>query len=241
MFVFGFHVLEKSLLNASKLSYRGFGTHRCATEDTCPYESRLSATCMHRTYINNPDVRYGLQRSPLQYRQKRLCEQEGADMAVTVQTRRERVNADAPKCNKETSAYLMTMLSEMLSAVETDALGSIVHCERNETTPTKGRRTKKKKTISQTAYKKHKAFCPHIPSISSRLSLLTNHSAAAFALRGSVRSIGSQTSWPGCSPIPSFSIRAIAWSAFSSLLAARYTLAPRLTRWSAMYRPIPEL
>lgn len=65
-----------------------------------PYESRLSATCMlHRTYINNPDVRYGLQRSPLQYRQKRLCEQEGADMAVTVQTRRERVNADAPKCN----------------------------------------------------------------------------------------------------------------------------------------------
>jgi hypothetical protein len=131
-------------------------------------------TCMHRTYINNPDVRYGLQRSPLQYRQKRLCEQEGADMAVTVQTRRERVNADARKCNKETSAYLMTMLSEMLSAVlpyglriltcftrdlqrretknvETDALGSIVHCERNDTTPTKGRRTKKKQTISQTA------------------------------------------------------------------------------------------
>lgn len=161
----------------------------------------------------------------------------------------------------------MTMLSEMLSAVlpyglriltcftrdlqrgetknvETDALGSIVHCERNETTPTKGRRTKREKKNDQPnriKKTKHKAFCPHIPSISSRLSLLTNHSAAAFALRGSVRSIGSQTSWPGCSPIPSFSIRAIASSAFSSLLAARYTLAPRLTRWSAMYRPIPEL
>jgi hypothetical protein len=32
------------------------------------------------------------------------------------------------------------------------------------------------------------------------------------------------------SPIPSFSIRPIACSAFSSLLAARYTFAPRLTR-----------
>jgi len=85
------------------------------------------------------------------------------------------------------------------------------------------------------------SILPDVPSMSSRLSLLTNHSAAAFALRGSVKSIGSQTSSPGCSPIPSCSIRPIAYSAFSSLLAARYTFAPRLTRWSAMYRPIPEL
>ncbi len=34
-FSFGLHVLVKSLLNASRLSYRGFGTQRCATEDTC--------------------------------------------------------------------------------------------------------------------------------------------------------------------------------------------------------------
>ena len=33
-FVFGLYVFEKSLLKASKLLYRGFGTHRCATEDT---------------------------------------------------------------------------------------------------------------------------------------------------------------------------------------------------------------
>jgi hypothetical protein len=169
---------------------------------------------------------------------------------------------------KETSAYLMTMLSEMLSAVLPYGLRILTcftrdlqrgetknvenrrtwqHCslrtKRDDTHQLKGRRTKRKTNDQPNRVKKtkHKAFFPHIPSISSRLSLLTNHSAAAFALRGSVRSIGSQTSWPGCSPIPSFSIRAIASSAFSSLLAARYTLAPRLTRWSAMYRPIPEL
>ena len=114
-----------------------------------------------------------------------------------------------------------------------DALGSIVHCSTDNTVQ---QGEKKKKLVPPTITKHWDA-----PSMSNRSSLLINHSAAAFALCGSVRSIGSQTSSPGCSPIPSCSIREIAFSAFSSLLAARYTFAPRLTRWSAMYRPIPEL
>jgi hypothetical protein len=135
------------------------------------------------------------------------------------------------------------MFTHALATVEernvgTNALGSIVHYEGDKaTTTTKGRI--KNETISQPL--KTQTILLDVPSMSNRLSLLMNHSAAAFALRGSVKSIGSQTSSPGCSPIPSCSIRTIASSAFSSLLAARYTFAPRLTRWSAMYRPIPEL
>jgi hypothetical protein len=45
-FNLGLYVSEKSLLNASKLSYRGFGTHRCATEATCRDELRRSVTHM---------------------------------------------------------------------------------------------------------------------------------------------------------------------------------------------------
>lgn len=43
-------------LNASGLSYRGFGTHRCATDDTYPRELGYSV-------IYNPHIRSGLQRN----------------------------------------------------------------------------------------------------------------------------------------------------------------------------------
>lgn len=146
----------------------------------------------------------------------------------------------------------MTILSEMSSAVLPYSLKILVQ-KVSDSDSTRKAKTRNRRTLQHYLLwmKQHKRLligqrsetnptC-YIPSISSRLSLLMNHSAAAFALCGSVRSIGSQTSSPLRSPIPSCSIRPIAYSAFSLLLAARYTFAPRLTRWRAMYRPIPEL
>ena len=137
-------------------------------------------------------------------------------------------------------AHLMTILSEMSSAVFPYSLKILVQKVSNSDSSRKAK-TRNRRTLQHylLCVSQHKRLIGqrseinktcHIPSISSRFSLLTNHSAAAFALCGSIRSIGSQTSSPLCSPIPSLSIRPIACSAFSSLLAAMYTFAPRLTK-----------
>ena len=80
-----------------------------------------------------------------------------------------------------------------------------------------------------------------LPRISNRSSLPKTHSAACFALVGSVKSNFSHTISPALGPRPSFSNRSMASFAFSSERAARYTLAPWRTRCRRMYNPIPEL
>ena len=161
-----------------------------------------------------------------------------------------RFNVDGSGYNKKLIAYLMTMLSEIPSAVLSYLLQILIvflhaksQSQHREMTRrdwtnlaalfTMARESKRPPRPPQ-KYIMRSVIRLHAPSMSSLLSLSRNHSAAALALCGSVRSIGSHTNGPGFSPIPSCPIREIACSAFSSLLAAMYTFAPRLTRWSAM-------
>lgn len=68
---------------------------------------------MHSTYIYNPHIRSGLQRGLLHDRQERLREQERANMAMA--TRAGQQERDTMRGRM--LAYLMTILSEMSSAV----------------------------------------------------------------------------------------------------------------------------
>ena len=114
------------MLNASRLSYRGFGTHRCATEDTYPCELGYSVIHIHRTYIHNPHIRSGLQRSLLHHGQESFREQEGANMAVAIRTQQGQVSRSTTRYKSKALAHLMTILSEMSSAVLPYALKILV-------------------------------------------------------------------------------------------------------------------
>jgi hypothetical protein len=70
---------------------------------------------MYSTYIHNPHIRSRLQRSLLHDRQERLREQERADMAIAQQGQAGQQKRDTMQC--KALAHLMTILSEMLSAV----------------------------------------------------------------------------------------------------------------------------
>jgi len=110
-------VPEKSLLNASRLSYVGFGTHRCATEATCPYELRRgSATCIHRT-SRTLTIRTSESGSSAVLSRTGKSVFVNKNGLIWLRPDQDGLTWIRQGAMKELMAYLMTMLSEIPSAV----------------------------------------------------------------------------------------------------------------------------